>query len=196
MTKPTNLSLADELSEATRKDGRLDEKVLGNVIKPITYSLTPDDDLLNSESDTERHTPEKDLKNSDTAHPEASNLNEKYSSSSSTTSSLRDSISPPPLCPISSSYFSSDVENDHDESPTIESNGAETSTGNDKVVPQQPWLQHIPKHYSLDYDFSDDWDLVIAGTTAATGIHIQKRKKGILSSRKLHFFRKHTKLQI
>ena len=183
MTKPTNLSLADELSEATRNDGRLDEKVLGNVIKPITYSLTPDDGILNSESDTERHTPEKDLKNSDTAHPEASNLNEKYSSSSSTTSSLRDSISPPPLCPISSSYFSSDVEKDHDVSPTMESNGAEASTGNDKVAPQQPWLQHIPKHYSLDYDFSDDWDLVIAGTTAATGIHIQKRKMGILSSK-------------
>merc|ERR1719150_2730034 len=102
MTKSTNLSLADELSEATRNDSRLDEKVLGNVLNPITYSLTPDDDILNSNSDTERHTPEKDLKNSDTAHPEASNLNEKYSSSSSTTSSLRDSISPPPLCPISS----------------------------------------------------------------------------------------------
>ena len=38
----------------------------------------------------------------------------------------------------------------------------------------QPWSHHIPKHYSLDYDFSDDWDLVIAGTTAATGIYIFK----------------------
>ena len=180
MTKPTNLSLADELSEATRNDNRVDEKVLDNMLKPITYSLTPDDDLLNSDSDTERHTPENDVENSDTVYPGASNLNEKCSSSSSTTSSLRDSISPPPLCPISGSYFSSDVAKDHDESPTTESNGAEASTENDKVVPQQPWLQHIPKHYSLDYDFSDDWDLVIAGTTAATGTHVEKRTKGIL----------------
>ena len=178
MTKPTNLSLADELSEATRNDDRVDEKVVDNMLKPITYSLTPDDDRLNSDSDTERHTPENDVENSERVYPGASNLNEKCSSSSSTTSSLRDSISPPPLCPISSSYISSNVEKDHDESPTTESNGAEAITENDKVVPQQPWLQHIPKHYSLDYDFSDDWDLVIAGTTAATGNTFSKTYKG------------------
>ena len=174
LMKTIPISLADELSAATRHDSRLEKTISDNVLEPITCPLTPDDDIPISDSDTEKHTPKNIIKNvlySDTVNSKASNSKAQSSSSSSTTDSLRESISPPPLCPISSSYFSSDVEKDHDESDTIKSNDAEAAIEDDETAPQQPWLQHIPKHYSLDYDFSDDWDLVIAGTTAATGLN-------------------------
>ena len=103
----------------------------------------------------------------------SSDANSKVTSSESSSSnnSGRESISPPPLCPISSIYSSSGNNVDHDTEcdRTNSSRALDSATQLTEPIQHQPWLNHIPKHYSLDYDFSDEWDLVIAGTTAATG---------------------------
>ena len=100
------------------------------------------------------------------------NSKERYSGgSNSSISSFRESISPPPLCPIPNPYDSYAQEQDHSITRLSTSQSESDLTRNrlDGEISPRPWMNHIPKHYSLDYDFSDDWDLVIAGTTAATG---------------------------
>ena len=112
------------------------------------------------------HKEENDLLSSD------ANSKERSSESSSSTNSGRESISPPPLCPIYSIYSSNDNAIDHhtERDRTISSGEVDLTSRFHEPIQHQPWLNHIPKHYSLDYDFSDEWDLVIAGTTAATGL--------------------------
>ena len=169
-SKPMNL--AEELSQAIQEDLHLNpipcdqssptyhyhqNHIVGKEPTSINQILTQNEDSEYISSDT--------------------NSKELYSGgSNSSISTFRESVSPPPLCPIPNPYESSTHEHDHTIRHCNISASESDLTRNraDDDISSRPWLNHIPKHYSLDYDFSDDWDLVIAGTTAATGLFIEQ----------------------
>ena len=143
----------------------------------IEVSLLPkksDNFIQNQECDGRQHFNQKEENYVLCYDGAYSNSKGQYSGSPSSSisgDSVRESISPPPLCPVSSIYpsFKNDAL-DHTRDTTATTAGDDETLEKDGMEPiQQPWNNHIPKHYSLDYDFSDDWDLVIEGTAAATG---------------------------
>ena len=166
------MNLAEELSHAIQEDLHLNpipcdqsaptyhysqNHIVGKERTSINQILTQNEDSEYISSDT--------------------NSKEQYSGgSNSSISTFRESVSPPPLCPIPNPYESSTHEHDHTIRHCNISASESDLTRNkaDDDISSRPWLNHIPKHYSLDYDFSDDWDLVIAGTTAATGLIIEQ----------------------
>ena len=162
------MNLAEELSQAIQEDLHLnpitcDESgptyhynknyIVGKEPTSINQILTPTEDSEYISSDT-------------------SSKEQHSGGSSSSISTFRESVSPPPLCPIPNPYEQSAQEPDHSIRHCNLSASESDLTRNREEgdASPRPWLNHIPKHYSLDYDFSDDWDLVIAGTTAATGL--------------------------
>ena len=170
-TKP--LSLADELSEAIQEHLHLNP--ISGDVSSSTYLENHQKDFVETENTSINHilkqTEENEYISSD------SNSKERYSGGSdSSISTFRESVSPPPLCPIPNPYESYAQEQDHSvrRLSTSQSDSDLTTNRLDETVSPRPWLDQIPKHYSLDYDFSDDWDLVIAGTTAATGTIIKR----------------------
>ena len=150
------LSLADELSAAINENQNLSHTSSNN------YLNEQHNFSLHNAYGYEVSSITKEEYNAD--HVTSSNSKEGCSDSSLSVNSFTESVSPPPLCPITSLYSSSDNAPDRFKHHSPSNQNLSTPE------PNQPWLNHIPKHYSLDYDFSDDWDLVIAGTTAATGL--------------------------
>ena len=159
------MNLAEELSQAVQEDLHLYQNPWDNTsIHPnnqerfVKRENTSINEILAQNEENE-------YISSDT------NSKENSGGSNSSISTFRESVSPPPLCPIPNPYESTVLENDHSiRHCNISASESDlTRSGVDGDVSPRPWMNHIPKHYSLDYDFSDDWDLVIAGTTAATG---------------------------
>jgi len=159
------LNLAEELSQAIQEDLNLnpipsdtDSTTFFKQNHTVGKDLTKANQMLSQNEDNEYISSD-------------SNSKHQYSGgSNSSISTFTESVSPPPLCPIPNPYELSAKEHDH---PVRHCNlsSSESDLTRNKVdgdASPRPWLNHIPKHYSLDYDFSDDWDLVIAGTTAAT----------------------------